>query len=88
MTSHIEIKQIPRVLIQTITNFSADLLNEISPESQHIKPIAKAPMVCLLCLKALSCGFTASIYKVIGELLQANTMEAAGWMISLLLVKN
>lgn len=43
-------------------------------------------MVCLLCLKALSCGFTASIYKVIGELLQANTMEAAGWMISLLLV--
>lgn len=74
------------MLIQTITNFSSDLLNEISPQSRHIKPIAKAPMVSLLCLNALSGGFSVSIYKVIGELLTSSTIDDAGFLIAVLFV--
>ena len=43
-------------------------------------------MVSLLCLNALSGGFSVSIYKVIGELLQSNSMSDAGWLIAILLV--
>lgn len=43
-------------------------------------------MVSLLCLNALSGGFSVSIYKVIGELLTSSTIDDAGFLIAILLV--
>ena len=43
-------------------------------------------MVFLLCLNALSGGFSVSIYKVIGELLQSSAMKDAGFLIAVLLI--
>ena len=43
-------------------------------------------MVSLLCLNALSGGFSVSIYKVIGELVTSSTIDDAGFLITVLLI--
>ena len=77
-----------RKLIQIISSFPKDVINEVSPNTaSRIKPYVKVPMILIMGVCGIMAGITSIFFKFLGELVESDEFTTApGLTTSLIIV--